>query len=240
MLIKNLELKNAPRVVGIIDRIIPQDYLEGLAHYGVDMYEIRVDLFTKPVDKIFEYIEHITDEVATPFIGTIRENDLNRSSSVEQFSALVPFVDCVDIELGASGWRKMTDAAKEGGSVIIVSKHDYRKTPDKKGLSDIVKRCVDQGADIVKIAVTAADISDVTHLLRFTEECEVPLVTIAMGDIGRVSRVIAPLFGSLFTYGYLRKPLAPGQLSAEKLAKELNYYFPNRRSGDSLNLEGLK
>jgi 3-dehydroquinate dehydratase-1 len=99
-------------------------------------------------------------------------------------------------------------------------------------LNDIVKRSIDQGAEIVKIATMARDIGDVTRLLRFTEDCKTPLVTMAMGDIGRISRVAAPLFGSLFTYGYLRKPVVPGQVSAVSLVNALNQYFPGlRRAG---------
>ena len=90
----------------------------------------------------------------------------------------------------------------------------------------MVDRALLQGADIIKIAVMARSTADVTRLLRFTEDCKVPLVTIAMGPLGSVSRVIAPLFGSLFTYGFIHRPVAPGQLSVEKLIEERTLYFP--------------
>jgi len=225
MKIKNLELGNIPCVVGIIDSFISQSRIKTLQDSGVDLFEIRFDLLNKPVDKVIEYIK----KISSPLIGTIRETEFNRDNRVELFRAVAPHVDCVDIELGTQQWREMTDAAKTGGSMIMISEHDFHKTPDVKGLNDIVKRSLDQGAQIVKVAVMARDASDVTRLLRFTEDCEVPLVTIAMGDIGMVSRVIAPLFGSLFTYGYLGKPVAPGQLSALQLVRELDLYFPNRR-----------
>ena len=236
MKIKNLELGNIPRVVGIIDRLMPQARLKTLHDSGVDLFEIRVDLFNKPVDKIIDYVK----EISAPLIGTIRETEFNRGKRVELFRDIAPYVDCVDIELGTSRWREMADAAKAGGSMIMVSEHDFEKTPNIEGLNDIVKRSLDQGAQIVKIAVMAQNVSDVTRLLRFTEDCQVPLVTIAMGDIGVVSRVIAPLFGSLFTYGYLGKSVAPGQLPALRLVKELNNYFPKRKEETFLSREGLK
>jgi len=220
MKIKNLELGKIPRVAGIIDSFISQKRLKTLHDRGVDLFEIRVDLLNKPVDKIINYMK----KIPAPLIGTIRETELNRDNRVELFRAIAPHVDCVDIELGTPRWREMTDAAKAGKSMIMVSEHDFEKTPGISGLNDIVKRSLDQGAQIVKIAVMAKDTSDVTRLLRFTEDCETPLVTIAMGDIGTVSRVIAPLFGSLFTYGYLGKPVAPGQLPALQLVKELDFY----------------
>ncbi len=83
-----------------------------------------------------------------------------------------------------------------------------------------------QGADIVKIATMAKSRADVVRLLRFTETCTVPVVTIAMSAIGTVSRVIAPLFGSLFTYGYITRPVAPGQLPVERLSEMRELFFP--------------
>jgi len=225
MKMKNLELGKIPRVAGIIDSFVSQKRLKALQDKGVDLFEIRVDLLNKPIDKVINYI----NEISSPLIGTIRETESNRNNRVELFKAIAPFVDCVDIELGTPKWREMVDAAKAGGSTIMISEHDFHKTPNINGLNDIVKRSLDQGAQIVKIAVMAKNTADVTRLLRFTEDSEVPLVTVAMGDIGMVSRVIAPLFGSLFTYGYLGKPVAPGQLSALQLVSQLKFYFPNCR-----------
>jgi 3-dehydroquinate dehydratase-1 len=47
----------------------------------------------------------------------------------------------------------------------------------------------------------------------------------AMGDYGPVSRVAAPLFGSLFSYGYLRKPVVPGQMAAVDIAAAFNEFY---------------
>ena len=41
--------------------------------------------------------------------------------------------------------------------------------------------------------------------------------TIAMGDLDRHSRVIAPIYGSVMTYGYVDAPTAPGQLRVDEL-----------------------
>jgi 3-dehydroquinate dehydratase-1 len=47
----------------------------------------------------------------------------------------------------------------------------------------------------------------------------------AMGNYGGISRIAAPLFGSLFSYGYLRKPLVPGQMAAVKIAEAFNEFY---------------
>jgi 3-dehydroquinate dehydratase-1 len=227
--IRKMELGVIPRVVGIIDRPIPEARLKGFIDGGVDMFEVRVDLFNKPIGKVIDYIKTIRKTIRNaPLIGTIRETDFNRADRAEWYVALAPHVDCLDIELGIPQWREIIHAIMNP-TVIMVSEHDFNATPDLIGLDDIVKRAVSQGAEIVKIAAAAHSVSDVTRLLRFTEDCETPLVSIAMGNTGAISRVIAPLFGSLFTYGHLRAPVAPGQMPAIKLAKALSEYFPARK-----------
>jgi 3-dehydroquinate dehydratase-1 len=42
-----------------------------------------------------------------------------------------------------------------------------------------------------------------------------------MGDMGMHARLVAPVYGSLFTYGYVRKPVAPGQMRVDKIIEGL-------------------
>jgi 3-dehydroquinate dehydratase I len=223
--IKNLKLGTAPRVVGIIDQPMPVARLQKFMAGGVDIFEIRADLFSKPIDNVIDYIDTIKKSIKSPLIGTIRETDYNRANRVDWLASLSKHVDIIDIELGMPEWRDVVDGVADSSTVIMVSEHDFNATPDISGLKDIVKRALKQGAKIVKIATMAKTASDVTRLMRFTEDCETPVVTMAMGDVGKISRVVAPLFGSLFVYGYLRKPIVPGQLSALAVAKALKLYY---------------
>jgi len=229
----NLELGEVPRVAGVIDHAIAAARLNAFIDSGVDIFEVRADLFNKPLSKVIEYARSIRESISAPLIGTIRENDFNRGERVAGYAELAKHVDCVDIELGMPEWREVVDAVA-GAARIMVSEHDFGSTPDLDGLTDIVNRSLAQGAQIVKIAVKARCWKDVTRLMRFTEDCETPLVTIAMGATGQISRIAAPLFGSLFSYGYLRKPVVHGQMSAVKVAGALNTYYPVRRPGARL------
>jgi len=223
--IKNMTLGTTPRVVGIIDQPMPIARLQKFVDGGVDIFEIRADLFNKPIDKVVAYINTIKESIKSPLIGTIRETDYNRADRIDWLISLSKHVNIIDIELGMPEWRDVINGIAGSSVVIMVSEHDFNATPDMHGLKDIVKRSLKQGAKIVKIAVMAKTASDVTRLLRFTEECDVPLVTMAMGDAGKISRIAAPLFGSLFVYGYLRKPVVPGQLSALAVAKAFKLYY---------------
>jgi 3-dehydroquinate dehydratase-1 len=89
-----------------------------------------------------------------------------------------------------------------------------------------VKKAKSQGADIIKIAAMARDAEDVARLMCFTAARSENMVSIAMGEHGAISRIIAPLFGSLFTYAFVDKAVAPGQIPLEELVKELKKYYP--------------
>jgi 3-dehydroquinate dehydratase-1 len=223
--IKNMELGTAPRVVGIIDRPMPAARLQKFADRGVDIFEIRADLFNRPIDKVIAYIDTVKESIRSPLIGTIRETDYNRPARVDWLISLSRHVDIIDIELGATRWRDVVDGISGLSTIIMVSEHNFNETPDTLGLKNIVERSLKQGAGIVKLAVTAHCAKDVTRLMRFTEDCETPIVAMAMGEAGKISRIVAPLFGSLFVYGYLIKPVVSGQLPALAIAEAAKAYY---------------
>eukprot|EP00976_Prorocentrum_cordatum_P025772 523743-Prorocentrum_minimum.AAC.2 len=57
------------------------------------------------------------------------------------------------------------------------------------------------GADIVKIANTAQDISDVRRIMNLIETQSVhgPVIGLAMGERGQMTRILAPKFGTFLT-----------------------------------------
>jgi 3-dehydroquinate dehydratase-1 len=88
---------------------------------------------------------------------------------------------------------------------------------------------MDAGASLVKIAAMPHSADDVMRMLRFCNDTPHPMVAITMGELGTLSRVFAPLFGSLFSYAFLGDSVAPGQLSVDKLAEEFRLFYPSRR-----------
>jgi len=216
-------LGTRPRIVAVVDEFLDTELLMRFRGQA-DILEMRVDCYREPPDRVVGYLDEVRSRVGLPMIGTVRENDFTEHDRPAFFRAIMPFVDCIDIELAAPVSDEVLSCA--AGKTIIVSEHDFSATPDDAALGSIVERAVRQGADIVKIATMAKSRADVVRLLRFTETCTVPVVTIAMSAIGTVSRVIAPLFGSLFTYGYITRPVAPGQLPVERLSEMRELFFP--------------
>ncbi len=216
-------LGKEPKVVAVIDELFCVEKILDVKQAGAAMFEMRIDCYKTPLDTIVAYLQKVKSEAALPMIGTVRENEWTSKDRIAIFRAIMPFVDSIDLELGTPISNEVRGFAK--GKTVIVSEHDYNKTPSNDMMNDMVKRALDQGADIVKLAVMANSRDDVRRLFTFTQECTIPVVTIAMGSHGTISRVIAPLFGSLFTYGFIEKPVAPGQLSAKKLVEEIGLYF---------------
>jgi 3-dehydroquinate dehydratase/shikimate dehydrogenase len=126
--------------------------------------------------------------------------------------------DYVDIE-----WRAHFDdlIAGAGGRRIVLSAHDFRGVPTD--LMAQVQAMRSTGAEVVKVAVPAASLSDCIPLLDLGARSgrDGGLVVIGMGDCGLATRVLAERFGSIWTYaGALREI---GQLSAHALLED--YHF---------------
>ncbi len=222
--IGSIELGKYPGIVAVIDSPVPVVTLKEFRENGVSLLEIRVDLFADPFATVWEYVRNIRSSVDLPIIATIRETDTNRDNRLDQFEQIIPFVDAVDIELDAAINRDVISRAT--GKTVIVSEHDFEKTPSLDDLAEIVDRANDLGADIIKIAAMAGNKDDVTRLLTFTETRPENMVTISMGEIGALSRITAPLFGSLFTYGFVSKAVAPGQIALDTILDELKWFYP--------------
>lgn len=133
-------------------------------------------------------------------------------------------VDLIDVELskGKDAFLSVADAARKTGSAVIGSCHDFDRTPPKEAIVSALCQMQEFGCDIAKFAVTPHSARDVLTLLDATvtmqeEHGRTPIVTMAMGRMGVVSRISGGVFGSAITFGTIGKSSALGQLPAELL-----------------------
>ena len=112
----------------------------------------------------------------------------------------------VDVEVDApTGYREeIMGCAKSGGCAIIVSFHDYARTPGREELASTVSACFSMGADIAKIACMVLNDADNARLLGLLDDAR-KIVVVGMGEMGRITRIAAPLLGSPFTLRMLRR-----------------------------------
>lgn len=131
-------------------------------------------------------------------------------------------VDLVDVEVLRSRAREAVAAAHAGGVRVVGSRHAFDVTPPEDAIVAALAHAETLGADLAKVAVMPADILDTLTLLRATARrfasARTPLITIAMGREGALSRVVAPAFGSCATFATVpdaagvERPSAPGQV----------------------------
>jgi len=181
---------------------------------GADLVEFRIDAMDHPnPDDVLNIIKDINQ----PLIATNRKIDEggffqgSESERTEILLTAAKHADIIDIELETDidHMNKVIKASKS----TIISYHDFKKTPPFDFLLDVVNREKRLG-DIAKFAVMPKNISDTLVVLNVLSKVE-KTVGIAMGDIGRYTRVVAPLFGSPITFASIDNISAPGQLDIQ-------------------------
>lgn len=131
--------------------------------------------------------------------------------------------DLVDVELFCQDHmaEQVLEAVHRTGVPVVMSSHDFEATPERKEMFSRLQRMEELGADLAKLAVMPKDRQDVLQLLDVTlkawKELECPVITMAMGPLGVVSRVVGECFGSALTFGAGEQSSAPGQMPAPQL-----------------------
>ena len=133
-------------------------------------------------------------------------------------SRLAEFVD-VEMSAPEVQLRAVLETAKANDTRVVLSYHNFRETPGVEQLLGKFVRAESLGGDVAKVAVMPKNLDDVLVLLEATlqasRETSLPLVSISMGELGAVTRVIGWYFGSAITFAAGRQSSAPGQLSVE-------------------------
>lgn len=142
--------------------------------------------------------------------------------------------DMLDIELNrnkATG-NFLIQLAHQQQIPVILSQHDFQATPTETEIVSRLKRMQERNADIGKIAVMPQSARDVLDLLNATEkathELEIPLITMSMGELGKVSRISGPLFGSTLTFASVSDASAPGQLTVADVRTAMAMILPKK------------
>ena len=178
---------------------------------GADLIELRINAMDHPNP---DEVSNIIKDIKYPLIATNRmkeEGGLFNGSEAERTDILLAaakHADMVDIELQTDEdyLNKIIKASKS----TIISYHNFEKTPSAEILLKVVSEERKRG-DIAKFAVMPKNISDTLIVLDVLSQVE-KTIGISMGEMGRYTRVVAPLFGSPITFASYDNISAPGQL----------------------------
>lgn len=200
---------------------------ESAAREHADCVEFRMDLAEgDPLAALAAYDGDL------PLLVTNRPTwEGGEAADEDRIDALVAAVEheavaAVDIELhevaGGDGMA-VVDAARETGTAVVVSVHDFEGTPPRDELRRLIERAGEHG-DVAKLAVTAESLDDTLALLAVTRahaSAGRTLATMSMGEVGRHTRVVAPLYGSRIGYAPVDpdRATAPGQYDLATLSR---------------------
>ncbi len=230
-----------PAIVCVLRELSISKALTALRR-GADAVELRLDLF-KPEEReatrVKAFVEALREEAKAGVILTNRsasEGGKFEGSEDERLSLLKEALeaseaDAVDVEYFAEPRKRAEIVAlsRKLNATVIFSFHDFAGMPDAAELEHLALKMHAEGADIAKIAVTPETAEDALKLLELTlklkaskasrEAGEKGVAFIGMGSVGRHLRVLAPIYGSALTYGFLEgeESVAPGQLSISEL-----------------------
>ena len=186
-----------------------------------DLIEIRLDSLQN-----HDHIADIPPCTTTPLIATNKPVEFGgkyTGNETEHQKILIDAAkngfDYVDIDLGTPKQTELIGKLRELGAKTIVSFHDFEKTPPISKLERILEQEIDLGADVCKIITTAKTVNDnLTALNLVSEACKkVKIVCFAMGELGKHSRLVSPVFGAFFTFASLdeKRKTAKGQLTIQ-------------------------
>ncbi|MCH7333173.1 type I 3-dehydroquinate dehydratase [Acinetobacter modestus] len=215
------------------------------ANQDADLAEFRIDLLDFAADSKqvialgHELKKFLGDK---PMIATIRTHNEGGKLTISDadygktYQAYLkqPFMDMLDVEMFRDQQvvKNTVKLAHDKKVLIVMSNHDFQKTPNE---DEIVKRLLKQdelGADILKIAVMPQSKQDVFTLmnatLKVSQQSKKPLLTMSMGKLGTISRIATANMGASFSFGMIGEASAPGQIDVTQLKQFLKTVQPTQ------------
>lgn len=188
-----------------------------------DLIELRTDYLRDPD------LALLLNAKEKPFIITNRrkeEGGRYRGDEKRRFGILREAIELgaeyVDVEINSEKSLLRDLIANKKGTRIVLSFHDFRRTPSLEELKKLFNRMTRMGGNVIKIVSFARSWEDnfnILSLIPYAKEREQEIVAFCMGERGRMSRIFGPFMGAAWTYAALSrgKRSAPGQLTIREM-----------------------
>jgi len=153
--------------------------------------------------------------------GKFAGNEKERIAILKLIAEYNPFL--LDVEFNTLKRNaSLVKYLKSTKTNLLVSWHDFKKTPSSTELKKKIKQ-MSKFSSNVKIVCTAKSTDDSNRMLElYSKKGKYNLISFAMGDLGRISRILCLYLGSPYTYVSLGKAIAPGQFSVDEVKKITN------------------
>ncbi len=149
------------------------------------------------------------------FVGTVSERQqtlLNAAKSGFEY---------VDVDLSSPKHIETISQLKQLGAKTILSYHKFDGALSVSAMENILDKEIASGASICKIVVTAKQVEDNLPCLSFVSfaSSKAKLICFCMGEHGKISRLLSPVFGAFFTFASLEQgnETASGQMSINEM-----------------------
>ncbi|MCL2287937.1 MAG: type I 3-dehydroquinate dehydratase [Candidatus Bathyarchaeota archaeon] len=183
-----------------------------------DFIEVRLDVFESAK------LSDLAASTKIPLIATNKlpsEGGSFMGTSVQCWQVLINAArkgfQYIDLNLTSLKLREQIVELKELNVKTLVSFHKFDGAFTAIEMQHIFEEERIVGADVCKIVGTAEQIQDNLVALNFVSEnaAKTQLVCFCMGEQGKISRLLSPVFGAFFTFASLEqgKETAPGQIN---------------------------
>ncbi|MDH3313204.1 MAG: type I 3-dehydroquinate dehydratase [Nitrosopumilus sp.] len=192
-----------------------------------DFVEVRFDfLKIEQIPEALELIKKDLNRIVCTFRpktegGKFSGNEKERIAILKLIAEYNPFL--LDVEFNTLKKNsQFTKYLKSTKTKLLVSWHDFKRTPKTAELKKKITQ-MSKFSNNLKIVSTANSTDDATRMLElYSKKGKNNLISFAMGDMGRISRILCLYLGSPYTYVSLGKAVAPGQFSVDEVKKIIN------------------
>jgi len=249
--VKTVALRNViigqgvPKVIVPIAEASRGDILamgKKLAGMYIDAVEWRADFYEgiKDTDEVLSVLYALRACLDMPLIFTCRTAKEGGKADItdEEYALLnrsvlhSGYADAIDVEVLSHGERsaKLIGEIRKAGRVCIGSCH-LMTMPKAEDMGNILRAIHSIGADITKLAAMAESTEQALALMGAARQAKAagigPLIAIAMGEQGMISRLLAEMVGSDAVFAAAGRGSAPGQLSIGAMREILKTVHEN-------------
>ena len=131
--------------------------------------------------------------------------------------------DYIDVELDSAPdfFQAVRNILSDSNCKLLLSHHNFERTYAMEETVEILRRMEAAGAEVLKLAMTPKNREDlrreITAVQNYSLACDKPIVMIAMGDLGKITRLIPDILGGSLSYASGRTGTAPGQMTVAEI-----------------------
>lgn len=220
-------------IIGVTENEIFHQ-IDSILMHEPDLIEWRVDYYEHifHTELVLSMLERIREITQLPILFTCRSpheggNDIEFTTErlIQLLQAVCEqsLVEYIDFEVSKrdSEIEEVRSIAERYNKTFVLSYHNFQMTPDESAILTLAKRAESAGAHVFKFALMPNEQDDVLRLLEMTRkidlQCNLSVISMSMGELGKLSRLVGWMYGSILSFGAGIKISAPGQMPVADL-----------------------